>query len=95
MKARLPPALKTLDRWIGELGGFVAGPHMTISDFIGFVELSNTVNFLNYDISAYKNVHQWYYAIHNNPVIVEIQVPTLAMASRFNRKLTLYGDRLS
>jgi glutathione S-transferase len=72
MEAALPNTLATMDRWIKENGGFLAGDHLTISDMLGFCETDHLVTLMNWDISRYGNLLKWYTKLSADPVIVEI-----------------------
>jgi glutathione S-transferase len=57
-------SLKLLDTMIGS-NGFVAANHMTIAD-LSLLSSSTIFSYVNYDLSDYPNVKQWYEKLQND-----------------------------
>ncbi len=56
--------LKLVDTMIGS-NGFVAANHMTIAD-LSLLSGSTIFSYVNYDLSDYPNVKQWYEKLQND-----------------------------
>ncbi len=61
---KLKNNLKLLDTMIGS-NGFVAANHLTIAD-LSLLSSSTIFSYVNYDLSDYPNVKQWYEKLQND-----------------------------